>query len=174
MIFSFIFQVYVRDELFQPLNFFALGRPCTVVCNVDTELIIHNQQGNDTTVDAIEASSVKCTRSHHWIHRKTIADVVEALVGAFLVQSGFMAANAFLRWIGVEVDFAVPDVYRVLEESRSNLSLTRNIDIDALERLLGYRFNHRGLLLEAFVHPSYNKHSGGCYQVCITSKIDIQ
>lgn len=157
--------MYIRDELFNPKNFFALGRPCTVVCNVDTQPIIHNQQGNGTSVDGTESTFVKCTRSHRWLHRKTIADIVEALVGAFLVESGFEAAIAFLRWVGIQVDFEVSDLSRVLKESRSNLSLRENIDIDALEKLMGYRFEHKGLLLQAFVHPSYNKHSGGCYQV---------
>ncbi|XP_020265696.1 endoribonuclease Dicer homolog 4-like isoform X2 [Asparagus officinalis] len=157
-------QVYIRDELFLPSNFFALGRPCKVVCDVDIQSSIHHQQGNGSTVNAKEASNVKCTRSHRWIHRKTIADVVEALVGVFLVESGFRAAIAFLQWIGMQVDFEVCDFYRVLQESRSNLELSKSIDVDALEKLLGYRFKHRGLLLQAFVHPSYNKHSGGCYQ----------
>lgn len=157
-------QVYIRDELFNPSNFFALGRPCTVVCNVDTEATIHNPRGDDITVDGIEPSRVKCTRSHRWLHRKTIADVVESLIGAFLVESGFKAAIAFLRWIGMHVSFGISDVYRTVKESRSNLALSENIDVNALEKLLGYKFKNRGLLLQAFVHPSYNKHAGGCYQ----------
>lgn len=158
-------QVYIRDELFYPSDFYAFGRPCTVVCEVDTESIIHNQPGKDTALDKREASNVKCTRSHRWLHRKTIADVVESLVGAFLVECGFKGAIAFLRWMGMQVEFGFSNFHRIVEESRRNLTLIENIDIDALEKLLGYKFKHRGLLLQAFVHPSYNKHSGGCYQI---------
>ncbi|KAJ6837174.1 endoribonuclease Dicer-like protein 4-like isoform X1 [Iris pallida] len=157
-------QVYICDELFNPSNFFALGRPCTVVCDVNTESIIHSQRGTDTTVDGTEASNVKCTKSHRWLHRKTIADVVEALVGVFLVESGFRDAIAFLQWIGIQVGFEVSNIYKFLDESKSNLSLSKSIDLDELEKLLAYRFKHKGLLLQAFIHPSYNKHSGGCYQ----------
>lgn len=157
-------QVYICDELFHPSNFFALGRPCTVLCDENTESIIHSQRGTDTTVDGTEAGNKKCSKSHRWLHRKTIADVVESLVGVFLVEGGFRAAIAFLQWIGIQVDFEVSDVYRFLEESKSNLSLTKSIDLDELEKLLGYKFKHKGLLLQAFIHPSYNKHSGGCYQ----------
>ncbi|KAJ6794191.1 endoribonuclease Dicer-like protein 4-like isoform X1 [Iris pallida] len=157
-------QVYIRDELFHPSNFFALGRPCKVVCDVNTESIIHGQRGTDNTVDGTDASNVKCTKSHRWLHRKTIADVVEALVGVFLVEGGFRAAIAFLQWIGIQVGFEVSNVYKFLDESKSNLSLSKSIDLDGLEKLLDYRFMHKGLLIQAFIHPSYNKHSGGCYQ----------
>lgn len=39
------------------------------------------------------------------------------------------------------------------------------MNISELEELIGYTFKRKGLLLQAFVHPSFNKHSGGCYQV---------
>lgn len=165
--------MYIRDQLFDPAQFFALGHPCTVVCNVDTESTIH-QRGNNTTADGAEAMNVKCTKSHHWLHRKTIADVVEALIGAFLVESGFKAAIAFLRWIGIPVDFEVSDVYRACELSKSNMSLIDDTNVAELEQLLLHTFQYKGLLMQAFVHPSYNKHSGGCYQVSISSEKHIQ
>lgn len=162
----FKFQVYIHDDLFDPSQFFALGRPCKKVCNTDTESIIHprgkiNENGGD------ERCNIKCTKSHQWLQRKTIADVVEALIGAFLVESGFKAAIAFLRWIGIPVDYDVSNVYRICDSSNNNLSLMSNINVKELEGELGYNFRFKGLLLEAFVHPSYSKHSGGCYQVSL-------
>nr|XP_025661216.1 endoribonuclease Dicer homolog 4-like [Arachis hypogaea] len=38
-----------------------------------------------------------------------------------------------------------------------------NIKFDLLDKL-GYHFIHKDLLLQPFVHPSNNKHGGGCYQ----------
>uniref|UniRef100_A0A1D1YWK0 Endoribonuclease Dicer 4 n=4 Tax=Anthurium amnicola TaxID=1678845 RepID=A0A1D1YWK0_9ARAE len=151
-------QVYIRDELFDPSHFFAFGRPCKTICNEDTESVVHCRAAG------AETSNVKCNKSHCWLHRKTIADAVEALTGAFLVDSGFRAASAFLQWLGIEVSFDISNAYRICEESKKNMSLIANVEIPALEKLLGYRFQHRGVLIEAFVHPSYNKHSGGCYQ----------
>ncbi|URE34705.1 hypothetical protein MUK42_13295 [Musa troglodytarum] len=156
-------QVYIRDELFDPTQFYALGRPCKMVCNIDTESVIHQRENENLNI-AAEGHNFRCTKSHHWLHRKTIADVVEALVGAFLVESGFKAAIAFLRWIGISADFDVSNIYRVWESSNSNLSLISNINVNELEEILGYTFRCKGLLLQAFVHASYNKHSGGCYQ----------
>lgn len=154
MKFTFIsFQVYIRDQPFEPSQFFALGRPCQKICDQET-------------IESIHSREVRCSKGHHWLHKKTIADVVEALVGAFIVDSGFKAATAFLRWIGIKVDFEASEVTKVCIASNRYIPLAACIDIVSLENSLGYQFLHKGLLLQAFVHPSYNKHGGGCYQVC--------
>lgn len=91
--------------------------------------------------------------------------MVEALVGAFLVDSGFKGAIAFLKWIGIQVDFKASQLEYVLIASTKYMPLSSHISITDLESSLGYKFHYRGLLLQAFIHPSYNKHGGGCYQV---------
>ena len=91
--------------------------------------------------------------------------MVEALVGAFLVDSGFKAAIAFLKWIGIQVEFEASLVTDALMASNAYVLLADSIDISALQNSLGHRFLHKGLLLQALVHPSYHKHGGGCYQV---------
>ncbi|KQJ83511.1 hypothetical protein BRADI_5g15337v3 [Brachypodium distachyon] len=154
-------QVYIRDQQFEPTQFFALGRPCKVVCHADMEVSIHQK---NIDPDRPENCNVRCTKSHHWLHKKTIADVVESLLGAFLVEGGFKAAFAFLHWVGIDVDFEDSALYRVLNASSINLSLMNLINVAELEELIGYKFKHKGLIIEAFVHPSFNKHSGGCYQ----------
>lgn len=157
--------MYIRDSPFDPSQFFALGRPCPIICNKETERTIHPQNSSDLA-DNASSSQVRCSKGHHWLHRKTIADVVEALVGAFLVEGGFKAATAFLQWVGIQVDFEAFQVYNACRASSSYLPLATCLDIAALEKLLGYQFLHKGLLIQAFIHPSYNKNGGGCYQVC--------
>ncbi|XP_042491944.1 endoribonuclease Dicer homolog 4 [Macadamia integrifolia] len=158
-------QVYIRDQPFEPCRFFTFGRPCPIVCDKDTQAIIHCQQkSGSVATDGADVSDVMCNRCHHWLYKKTIADVVEALIGAFLVDSGFKAAIAFLRWIGIEVDFEVSQVSKICMASQGYMSLADSVDIAALENLLGYQFLHKGLLLQAFVHPSFNHPFGGCYQ----------
>ncbi|XP_012071444.1 dicer-like protein 4 isoform X2 [Jatropha curcas] len=156
-------QVYIRDQPFDPCEFFALGRPCPRICTKESEGSIHSQNGNHAAGQA-KASQVRCSKNHHWLHKKTIADVVEALIGAFIVDSGFKAATAFLKWLGISVDFEASKVIRVCLASSSFMPLAPPIDIVARENLVGHQFHHRGLLLQAFVHPSYGKHGGGCYQ----------
>lgn len=138
-----------------------MGRPCPTICNKDT----HSQYLN-IIENHENACEVRCSKGHHWLHKKTIADVVEALVGAFIVDSGFKAATAFLCWIGIKVDFKASQVTKVCKESTKYIPLESCIDIAGLEKSLDYPFLYRGLLVQAFVHPSYNKHGGGCYQVC--------
>uniref|UniRef100_A0A5B7C289 Putative dicer-like protein 4 isoform X2 n=1 Tax=Davidia involucrata TaxID=16924 RepID=A0A5B7C289_DAVIN len=150
-------QVYIRDQPFDPCQFFALGRPCPIICSKETETTIHSSQESAN-------AEVRCNKSHHWLHKKTIADVVEALVGAFIVDSGFKAATSFLKWIGIQVDFEASQVSKICYASTVFMPLAAQMNIPALEDLLGYQFLHKGLLLQAFVHPSYNNHWGGCYQ----------
>lgn len=123
-------------------------------------MTIHSRCGKTSTAE------VRCSKCHHWLHKKTIADVVEALVGAFIVDSGFKAATVFLKWIGIQVDFEAFQVINACISSTSYMQLASSTDVPALENLLGYQFLHKGLLLQAIIHPSYNKHGGGCYQVC--------
>ncbi|KAJ6406905.1 hypothetical protein OIU84_010423 [Salix udensis] len=93
-------QVFIRDQPFDPYQFFSLGRPCPRICTKESEGIIHSNCGSHMT-DQAKGGDVRCSKGHHWLHKKTVSDVVEALVGAFLVDSGFKAAIAFLRWIGL-------------------------------------------------------------------------
>ncbi|XP_043699597.1 endoribonuclease Dicer homolog 4-like isoform X2 [Telopea speciosissima] len=155
-------QVYIRDQPFEPCRFFAVGRPCPIICDMDTEEIIHCQPKIESV--AADAIDVRCNRCHHWLYKKTIADVVEALIGAFLVDSGFKAAISFLRWIGIEVDFEDSQVSKICMASQDYMLLDDSVDISALENFLGYQFLHKGLLVQAFVHPSYKHPLGGCYQ----------
>ncbi|KAL6973924.1 endoribonuclease Dicer [Sarracenia purpurea var. burkii] len=157
-------QVYIRDQAFDPPQFFALGRPCSVICSTETDTIVRTHENCLKNGANME---VRCTKNHHWLYKKTIADVVEALVGAFIVDSGFKAAIAFLKWIGIHMDFEASQVSNICSASAIFKPLAAPADITTLENLLEYQFLHKGLLVLAFVHPSYNLHGGGCYQVCI-------
>ncbi|KAI5320704.1 hypothetical protein L3X38_040412 [Prunus dulcis] len=64
-------------------------------------------------------------------------------------DSGFKAATAFLRWIGIQVDFEPSQVTEVCIASTRYIPLSACMDIAALENSLGYQFVHEGLLLQA-------------------------
>lgn len=143
-----------------------MGRPCRKICTKDSEWSIHYQNGSRTAGQG-NANGVRCSKGHHWLHKKTIADIVEALIGAFIVDSGFKAAAAFLNWLGINVNFKSSEVMNICLASSKFTTLAPSINISSLESLLGHQFLHKGLLLQALVHPSYNKHGGGCYQVSV-------
>ncbi|KAF7839616.1 dicer-like protein 4 isoform X1 [Senna tora] len=156
--------VYIRDQEFDPSQFFALGRPCPRVCTKETEENIHSCLNSLKEPGEGKLTELRCNKNHHWLHRKTVADVIEALVGSFIVDSGFKAATAFLTYLGIQVNFEASQVTNICRSSISYIPLSAYVDIPFLEDKLKHHFVHKGLLLQALVHPSYNKHGGGCYQ----------
>ncbi|KAF3786075.1 Dicer-like protein 2 [Nymphaea thermarum] len=163
-------QVYIRDQCFNPCNFFAYGRLHTEMCDSDSEAKIHGRNENGEFEYRADSSAIKCSKSHQILFRKTIADVVEALVGAFIVDSGFKAALAFLGWMGIAVSFDPEDVHNAWPKSQRKSTL---VDCESLENLLSYKFRHKGLLVQAFTHPSsINKHNRRSYQVSMKVSLD--
>ncbi|XP_054796958.1 endoribonuclease Dicer homolog 2-like isoform X1 [Prosopis cineraria] len=89
-----------------------------------------------------------------------IADVVEALIGAFLSTGGEKAALKFMDWIGIKVEFEITPNKRLL-----NIDPERLVNVRFLESLLNYSFNDRSLLVEALTHSSYiQPEIPTCYQ----------
>ncbi|EGZ09205.1 hypothetical protein PHYSODRAFT_339570 [Phytophthora sojae] len=111
---------------------------------------------------------------------KWIADVLEAITGAYLVGQGEKGARYFLKWIGVSVlehpstNFARPfypdcfpnELYDAAMTSRRGVEhpLSMNFKVPQFEDLpkrlmllqqrLKYTFRNKRLLLEAVTHPS--------------------
>ncbi|KAL9263922.1 Dicer-like protein [Drosera capensis] len=156
-------QVYIRDREFNPQQFCALGRPCSVISTNEMESSNHTLP-DSRLLNGTHGSKLKGNKHQHWLQRKTIADVVEALIGAYLVDGGFKSAISFLQWIGIRADFETSQVIHACTLSASFMPVAALLDVPSLEGSLSYHFIHRGLLLQAFIHPSYNKHGGGCYQ----------
>lgn len=101
---------------------------------------------------------------------KRIADVVEALIGAYLSTGGEKAAIKFLNWIGIEVYFDFVPYERPFRVDASKL-----INVRHLESLLNYKFNDPLLLLEAMTHGSYMlPEIPRCYQVTSVHAHNIQ
>ncbi|GKV45609.1 hypothetical protein SLEP1_g52673 [Rubroshorea leprosula] len=84
------------------------------------------------------------------VKRKTVADVVEALIGVYLSTGGESAALAFLNWIGIDVNFTdTPG------ERNFQIHAERHVNIPYFESLLNYSFRDPSLLVEALTHGSY-------------------
>ncbi|XP_028758758.1 endoribonuclease Dicer homolog 2-like [Neltuma alba] len=93
------------------------------------------------------------------IKHKIIADVVEALIGAFLSKGGEKAALKFIDWIGIKVDFDIIPNKRLL-----SIEPERIVNVRYFESLLNYSFNDSSLLVEALTHGSYMLPETPCYQ----------
>ncbi|KAF0911134.1 hypothetical protein E2562_005501 [Oryza meyeriana var. granulata] len=94
---------------------------------------------------------------------KTLADVVEALIGVYYVAGGKIAANHLMKWIGIHAELdpqeiPPPKPYNIPE------SIMRSINFDTLEGVLGIKFQNKGLLVEAITHASRPSSGVSCYQ----------
>ncbi|RLN72336.1 hypothetical protein BBJ28_00016856 [Nothophytophthora sp. Chile5] len=116
---------------------------------------------------------------------KWIADVLEAICGAYLVGQGEKGARYFLKWIGVSVlegpdtSFARPfypdcfpiELYDADMTSRSRGGASQPLSLNfkvpqfedlpkrlmLLQQRLKYTFHNKRLLLEAVTHPSVGR-----------------
>ena len=100
-------------------------------------------------------------RGNRKIESKRVADVVEALIGAFLSTGGEIAALSVMDWLGIKVDFV-----NIPYERQFTVQPERHINIRHIESLLNYTFRDASLLVEALTHGSYMlPEIPSCYQV---------
>ncbi|KAL8671854.1 MAG: hypothetical protein Q9168_003670, partial [Polycauliona sp. 1 TL-2023] len=87
---------------------------------------------------------------------KTLADVVEALIGAAFLDGGFDKAVAALKIFLPRVSWTqIDDSNDLLLSSYNSISITCPPHFTQLEQLIQYDFTHKVLPLEALTHPSY-------------------
>nr|ACC62400.2 ribonuclease III [Penaeus monodon] len=123
--------------------------------------------------------------TQHSIPDKSIADYVEALIGAYLTTCGPRGALLFMSWLGIKVlpctlesspEASELITYGHLESPQSPLyhcpltDTRKELDLllsgyQVFEEKIGYTFRDRSYLLQAFTHASYYKNRlTGCYQ----------
>ncbi|CAF1193375.1 unnamed protein product, partial [Adineta steineri] len=108
---------------------------------------------------------------------KAIADMMEALIGAFLVSTDYITTIKFMDWLGLDVIPQYEQNIKTPSVLRSGLSDTM-IDISSeiqnfftdhafeeIENKIKYAFKNKGYLIAAFTHPSYvNNRLTQCYE----------
>ncbi|XP_020097206.1 endoribonuclease Dicer homolog 3a-like [Ananas comosus] len=161
-------QGYIRDSPFDPRRWLAPGqisiRPVPCKCPVeDSGFSKKGIYVNDDNKSIVIGKS--CDKGHRWICSKTISDCVEALIGAYYVGGGLSAAIAILQWFGIDCEFE----HELIVEATRTASiwgyLPKIDEIEILEAKLGYRFDVKGLLLEAITHASRQELGAWyCYQ----------
>ncbi|KAJ8968365.1 hypothetical protein NQ317_009528 [Molorchus minor] len=114
--------------------------------------------------------------TQHSIPDKSIADCVEAVIGAYLIECGPRGALLFMAFLGIRVlPKLVDGSYGEVELPKSPLlrnvpdpegELERLLDgYDVFERHIGYKFRDRSYLLQALTHASYFPNQlTDCYQ----------
>ena len=116
--------------------------------------------------------------TQHSIPDKSIADCVEALIGAYLISCGQKGALLLMSWLGLTVlpkiedgqerilNLPIPPSPLLLNNSKGLLQMDYLLDgFKSFEELVGYRFKDRSYLLQAFSHASYYPNRlTDCYQ----------
>ncbi|KAG5629155.1 hypothetical protein H5410_000872 [Solanum commersonii] len=65
------------------------------------------------------------------IRSKSVADVVEALIGAYLISGGDVATLSFMKWIGMDIDFIDAPILRHFLVNDEKLVNVRYLEITA-------------------------------------------
>ncbi|KAK9273818.1 hypothetical protein L1049_018629 [Liquidambar formosana] len=160
-------QVYIRDGAFDPRRWVAPGqrtiRPVPCTCGVDTEDVPF--ESKFLTEDPKVVVGKHCDRGHRWMGSKTISDCVEALIGAYYVGGGLIAALRLMKWLGIDAELEPSLVVEAINSASLRSYVPKPNEIKTLESKLGYEFSVKGLLLEAITHASEQELGVSyCYQ----------
>lgn len=158
---------YIRDSAFEPRRWVAPGQlsahpvPCSH--GVDTSEVPLDSRYH--TVDETVILGKSCDRGHRWLVSKSIADCVEAVIGAYYVGGGLMAALHMMRWLGIEAELEPCYVDKAINLASDRFCSQKVNQVTALESKLGYDFSTKGLLLEAITHFTEQVNGlGYCYE----------
>ncbi|XP_049381531.1 endoribonuclease Dicer homolog 2-like [Solanum stenotomum] len=109
-----------------------------------------NSQVHSFDEEFLTSSDKMYSRVKQKIKSKRVADVVEALIGAYLSSGGEVAAFSFMKWLGVDINFVDAPISRHFP-----MKAEKPVNVRYLESLLHYKFNNPSLLVEALTHGSY-------------------
>ncbi|XP_024521053.1 endoribonuclease Dicer homolog 3a isoform X2 [Selaginella moellendorffii] len=137
---------YIRDEEFNPSNWTGPG-----MLTSDSSKCRH-QQGSYENEENYFSS---CANGHRGIRRKALADVVEALIGAYLATSGPPSAMELMKQLGIDIEFDIGLLASARQASLPAESFQHlQASLESLEHKLQYKFQNRSLLVEAITHAS--------------------
>ncbi|KAL4305981.1 hypothetical protein AHAS_Ahas16G0132600 [Arachis hypogaea] len=170
-------QSYIQADRFAPSRWAAPGvLPVFDEDTKDGESTLFDQDTSisntermdchtDEYEDELEDGELESdSSSYRVLSSKTLADVVEALIGVYYVQGGKSAANHLMNWIGIQIEFDPDEMDCARKPFNVPESILRSVDFDALEGALNMKFKDRGLLVEAITHASRPSSGVSCYQ----------
>lgn len=106
------------------------------------------------------------------VKRKAFADMIEALIGAYLVTTDYFRTMQFMSWLGLNVipsETAIPSIVcSSIDEKQIEyilLNFYHEHNFSQIEEIMNYRFKNKGYLIAAFTHPSsFANRLTDCYE----------
>ncbi|KAK2419457.1 dicer [Trifolium repens] len=129
------------------------------ICKIER---MDNTDGFDDEMEDGELESD--SSSYRVLSSKTLADVVEALIGVYYVEGGKNAANHLMKWIGIHIEIDPDEMESTTKPSIIPDSILKSVDFEALEGALNIKFKDKGLLIESITHASRPSSGVSCYQ----------
>ncbi|KAK7410183.1 hypothetical protein VNO78_00768 [Psophocarpus tetragonolobus] len=157
-------QGYIRDSAFEPRRWVAPGQHSIhpVCCDCGLETLEVPLDVKFQTEDPKVVVGKFCDKGHRWMCSKTIADCVEALIGAYYVGGGLFASLHVMKWLGIAAELEPSFVDEVIIAASLHTCVPKESEIASLEEKIGYEFSVKGLLLEAITHLSEKELGIGC------------
>ena len=121
---------------------------------------LHQKDGTVADIDVEgEEEEGKKEEEKVELSTKTIADVVEALIGASYVHGSFDLGMECVKLFGLGMKWqplgeSVEKIFTKVEPI-DDAELPMDL-ISSVEKMLGYEFTKKTLVVEALTHPSYN------------------
>ena len=110
----------------------------------------------------------------HTLGNKTLADVMEAMIGAALLTEGLFEKEGLNSALQMTVAIGIPVGGATCWEDYAKMYVAPEVEHDAhvfdmedqlkIETLVGYKFKNRKLLMQAFTHASMVNTNSPCYQ----------
>lgn len=179
-----LYQLAKKKKL--PESFICSGFSCNhswlPPCYVIDENVDKIDNSKRDKLENGMSNSIRQYFTKQVISDKSVADAVEALIGAYLLSCGQRGALMFMSWLGLNPlpnkkdheatrqDFMTwpPEPPSVIVGQVSNVQeYVENLTSGfyRFEKTINYKFKDRALLLQAFTHPSYQINEvTDCYQ----------
>ncbi|KAJ1382263.1 Ribonuclease III domain [Sesbania bispinosa] len=138
-------QGYIRDSAFEPRRWVAPGQrsihPVSCDCGLETLEVPLDVKFH--TEDPKVVVGKLCDRGHRWMCSKTIADCVEALIGAYYVGGGLVASLHVMKWLGIDSELEPSMVDEAITAASLHTYMPKVNEIASLERKLDMNFLSR-------------------------------
>ncbi|KAI9644163.1 Dicer-like protein 2 [Ciborinia camelliae] len=126
-----------------------------VELGLDEYIITQKFTGNKWRPMYVENYLEITTQRTRHMSSKTLADVVEALIGACMVDGGISKALKSLQLFFPELNWLPLETRRMSLYQQAPDNIDFPITLRPVEKILAYTFTKKSLIIEAMTHPSY-------------------